>query len=332
MSNRNDRRAMKLAIRKATNLLVRAIPGFVVKHLLKSIWYQPPLQDALRYHVQPYRYDSAIPTRFDINVERLRTKRNLPGLKWDESRFVKLAGQLATYTRELSHIPLERTVDCEFWFRNGAYGDGDAASLYGMIRHFKPRRIIEVGCGFSSRVMAMACRKNREEGHPVECLHIEPYPPANLPVDKLPGALLVKKIEEVPLRTFTELETGDFLFIDTSHVLKTQGDCCYEYLEIVPSLRPGVMVHVHDVFTPYDYPEEWIFEKLFPFNEQYALECLLSNNPKIEILLPVFYLWKDHPDTLQRLFPFAGAESLGPAAFWFRTREPASIVPAVNQP
>lgn len=323
---------MKLAIRKMTNLLVRAVPDFVMRHLLKSIWYQPSLQDMLRYHVQPYRYDSAIPTRFDVNVERLRMERNLPGLKWDEERFLELAGHLAIYVGELSHIPLERTVDSEFWFRNGAYGDGDATSLYGMIRHFKPRRIIEVGCGFSSRVIALACRKNREEGHAAECLHIEPYPPASLLVDNLPGPLLVKKIEDVPLQTFTDLQAGDFLFVDTSHVVKTQNDCCYEYLEIVPSLQPGVIVHVHDIFTPYDYPEEWIFERLFPFNEQYALECLLSNNSKLEILLPVFYIWKDHPSALRRLFPFAEVESLRPAAFWFRTREPDSIVPAVSQP
>ncbi len=313
---------MKLAIRKATNLFVRIFPKSLTKHLLKSIWYQPGFQDALRMHVQPYRYDSAIPTRFDVDVGQLKSRRHLPGVNWNERQYLELAERLAAYTCELSGVPLERTAESEFWFRNGGYGDGDAASLYGMIRHFKPRRMIEVGCGFSSRVIAMACRKNREGGHPIECLHIEPFPPPYLLVDKLPGTLLVKKVQEVPLRTFTDLQAGDFLFIDTSHVLKTQSDCCYEYLEIVPSLRAGVIVHVHDIFTPYDYPEDWLFHRLFPFNEQYALECLMSDNPKLEILLPVFYLWKDHPEVIRRWLPFVNGNTECPGAFWFRTRDP----------
>jgi len=315
---------MKLIVRKLTNFLLRLLPKAVTRHLLKSIWYQPRFQDALRMHVQPYRYDSAIPTRFDVDVERLKQKRNLPGISWNEQEFLAVLRALTLYGGELADIPTERTGDSEFWFRNGVYGDGDAATLYAMIRHYKPGRIIEVGCGFSSRVIALACARNRAGGHAVECLHIEPYPSPNLLVDKLPGRLLVEKIENVPLETFTHLQAGDFLFIDTSHVVKTQSDCCFEYLELIPSLRPGVVVHVHDIFTPYDYPEDWLFDRLFPFNEQYALECLLTDNPKVEILLPVFHLWKNYSGEFHRLLPSHGGKSDQPAAFWFRTREGAS--------
>jgi hypothetical protein len=186
-----------------------------------------------------------------------------------------------------------------------------------MIRHFKPRRIIEAGCGFSSRVISLAARKNAAEGRPVACTFIEPYPSERILRDRLAGPLLEKKIEDVPMATFRELQAGDFLFIDTSHVIKTQNDCCYEYLELLPSLNPGVIVHVHDIFTPYDYPEEWITKMLFAFNEQYALECLMSGNPSLEIILPLYYLWRDHTDALSRFMP--GAQ-VRPVAFWLRTK------------
>jgi hypothetical protein len=188
-------------------------------------------------------------------------------------------------------------------------------TYYCLIRHLKPKRVIEVGCGFSSRVATLACRKNREEGHSTECLFIEPYPAEWLKVFKLSGTLLVKKIEEVPLATFQNLEAGDMLFIDTTHIIKAQSDCCYELLEVIPSLRPGVWIHVHDIFTPYDYPEEWLLDQLRSFNEQYAFECLLSNSEGLEVMLPLYLLWKDHRAALDELMSKSAAR---PAAFWVR--------------
>ena len=300
---------------------MRCVPKPLARHLLKSIWYQPALQDALRYHVQPYRFDSAIPTRFDIDLEGLKKRRNLHGIELDDRRFLSLVEQLVPFATELRQFPLEVSPTAEFWFRNGAYGDLDAASLYCMIRKFKPRRIIEAGSGFSSRIISLASRKNQAEGYPTECIFIEPFPSDGLLKSNLAGRLLVKKIEEVPLETFQNLQAGDILFIDTSHVIKTQNDCCYEYLQIIPCLAAGVLVHVHDIFTPYDYPEDWITKHLFPFNEQYALECLLTHNPRMEVLLPVYYIWKDHPTFAGKLFP---PPSMMPSAFWLQTRQPLS--------
>jgi hypothetical protein len=310
---------MKLAVRKATNLLVRAVPKSVTRHFLKSLWYQPHLQDALRVHVQPYRFDSAIPTRFDIDLDRLNQRRNLPGLAFDVSKHLSLLKELAVYAHEMNSIPLEQTTQEEFWFRNPGYQDADAASLYCMIRHFKPRRIIEAGCGFSSRVIGMAVRKNAAENHPAECLFIEPYPADYLLVDRLPGPLLQKKIQDVPMERFTSLNEGDILFIDTSHVIKTQNDCCCEYLQIIPSLRPGVLVHIHDILTPYDYHADWILDHQFAFNEQYALECLLTHNPRLEVLVPLYLLWKEHTAAVMNLFS-RQRQSHRPSAFWVRTR------------
>ena len=310
---------MKLALRKMANAIARWLPAPLVRYWLKCYWYQPDLQDTLRFHIQPYSFDSAIPTRFDLDLERLKMPRRLPGFKLDTECHLRLLDELFPYAQEIIGWPSEETKGVEFWFRNYSYQDLDAVLLYCMIRHFKPRRIIEVGCGFSSRIISIAARKNRAEGHPLDCTFIEPYPDDRMLRESLAGPLLVKKIEEVPLATFQELEAGDFLFIDTSHVIKTQNDCCYEYLEIIPGLPPGVILHVHDIFTPYDYPQEWILQNRFAFNEQYVLECLMSGNPALKIILPLHYLWKDHAAALNRFFP---GPCTRPAAFWLMTTMP----------
>ena len=308
---------MKLLLRDLTNSLLRSAPKPLARHLLKSIWYQPALQDDLRFHVRPYSYESPIPTRLDLDAERLKKRRSLPGFQLDDSRFLRLLDELVPFAPEIRQFPLARSPEAEFWFRNGSYEDVDAACLYCMVRKFKPRHIIEAGCGYSSRLISLACRKNQAEGHPAGCTFIEPYPSDRILKDKLAGELLVKKIEDVPLETFQALQTGDILFIDTSHVVKTQNDCCYEYLQLIPSLPAGVLLHVHDIYTPYDYPEDLITRNQFAFNEQYALECLLTHNPKMEVVLPMFYLWTDYPAQTGRLFP---PPSQRPGAIWLQTK------------
>lgn len=314
---------MKIFFRNLANALLRCVPKPLARHLLKSISYQPALQDALRYHVRPYGYDSPIPTRFDLDRERVKKRRNLAGFQLDDRRFLSLLAQLVPFAAEIRQFPLQPSAGAEFWFRNGGYEDLDATSLYCMVRKFKPRRIIEAGCGHSSRLISLACRKNQAEGYPAVCTFIEPYPSDRIPMNTLAGQLLVKKIEDVPLETFQNLQAGDILFIDTSHVIKMQSDCCYEYLQIIPSLTAGVLLHVHDIYTPYDYPEDLITKNQFAFNEQYALECLLTHNPRMEVLLPVFYLWTDYATQAGELFP---PPSGRPGAIWLQTKEPSSEI------
>ena len=134
---------------------------------------------------------------------------------------------------------------------------------------------------------------------------------------KLPGQFIPKKIQQVPLEHFQQLESGDVLFIDTSHVIKVQNDVEYELLHILPSLKLGVIIHIHDIFTPYDYPAEWLIGSGPNYggnNEQYALECLLSGGSHWEILLPVHLLWREHRQALQTLL----YTEHRPAAFWIR--------------
>ena len=187
---------MKHTLRKVTNGLAQLAPKPLVRYWLKSYWYQPQLQDALRYHIQPYRVmiTAAFLTRVnDLDLERLKKPRQLPGIKLESERYLKLVDDLFPYAGEILGYPIERTGDSEFWFRNHAYQDLDAVTLYCMVRHFKPRRIIETGCGFSSRVISIAARKNASEGHPVQCTFIDPYPSERILRERLAGPLVEKR-------------------------------------------------------------------------------------------------------------------------------------------
>ena len=119
----------------------------------------------------------------------------------------------------------------------------------------------------------------------------------------------------MPIETFTRLDAGDVLFIDTSHVVKLQSDVTHALVTILPSLKAGVWIHVHDVFTPYDYPQEWVTHHLFTNNEQYAVEALLTGGERYVVELPLFLLWKDHRDELSRFFPRG---TIRPHGFWLR--------------
>ncbi len=226
----------------------------------------------------------------------------------------KLLAELARYSGEVAQFPTVAGGRDIAW--SHTYPSFDSAALYTMIRHLKPKRYIEVGCGWSTRVSSAALARNQAEGFPCESLFIEPYPPPHLAEVKLPAPLLPRKIQDVPLATFQQLAAGDLLFIDTSHVLKVQGDVEFELLHILPTLRAGVQVHIHDIFTPYDYPGEWLTAgaERGGNNEQYALECLLSGGDNWRVTLPIYWLWREHRALLDPLY--SGATDR-PAAFYF---------------
>jgi len=253
----------------------------------------------------------------EIDQEKLAQRRRLPGIQWNTPGFLSLLDTLLPYAKEFSTTPVDPQNNFDFWFHNGNFEDYDAISYYAMVRHIKPKRVIEVGCGFSSKVLAKACAQNIAEDFPVEWTFIEPYPDERFLRNQPEGRFVKKRLQDVPLDYFSSLEANDILFIDTSHVLKAQSDCCYQFVEILPSLKPGVLVHVHDIFSPYDYPADWLLDYFKAYNEQYALECLLSHNPRYEIMLPLHLLFKEHREKLRQLLPNGKTR---PASFWLRIR------------
>ena len=213
----------------------------------------------------------------------LNSPRELPGIDWNRPEQLSLLKQFH-YNAELLAIPSTGKEELVFHYENPSLCTSDAEFMYNVIRHFKPRKVIEVGCGYSTLLALQAERMNREEDASRSCVHvcIEPY---EMPwLEKLGIPVIRSKVEEVPIAEFGGLEAGDILFIDSSHMIRPQGDVLYEFLQILPTLRSGVLVHVHDVFSPRDYLGEWIFDLHRQWNEQYLLEAFLSFNREFRII------------------------------------------------
>lgn len=250
--------------------------------------------------------------------------RELPGLEIDyESQLAFLERDLAAHVEEFGRDV--RGSRFELW--NGYYAAGDAEALYALLRELRPRRVLEIGSGFSTFVSAAACARNAREGRPAELVAVDPEPRAELRsgVDGL-ARVELRDCREVPLERFAELEAGDVLFIDSSHAVKLGSEVNWLFLEVLPALAPGVYVHVHDVFLPYEYPR-YLLELGAYFNEQYLLHAFLIGNDDWEIVLALSALARRHRDRLARTIPSLGEDVPGlpgfpylPAAFWIRRR------------
>jgi predicted O-methyltransferase YrrM len=175
--------------------------------------------------------------------------------------------------------------DVRYYFENDQFSYSDAIILYSMLRYLAPARIIEVGSGFSSA--AMLDTKDFFLNPNTEITFIEPYP------ERLRSLLKENdtryQIIEAPVQTlnseiFSVLAAGDVLFIDSTHVAKTGSDVNYLFFEVLPKIKPGVYVHVHDVFPNFEYPEQWVMQGR-SWNEDYLLRAFLMFNSDFEIVL-----------------------------------------------
>ena len=219
-----------------------------------------------------------------------------PGIDWRGAEQVALLRELAAEAP--IEFPDTATGDPrDYHAGNDMYSRLDAWMLQAMLRHFRPRRMIETGCGWSSLVTARVNREYLDGAMDFTC--IEPYPPDFLG-DGIEGIsrLIVSPVQEMALEPFLELGEGDVLFIDTSHVAKTGGDVVFLYQEVLPRLAPGVVVHIHDIFLPWDYPEDWVMTGR-AWNEQYLVRAFLSFNSAFEILLGVAWMRQNEPSVLE---------------------------------
>ena len=298
---------MKKQLRTLGNSLVGALPASLLRTFFKTFETRQELAEAAGFNVLPQRFDSAVMLIEEIDFAALAKPRALPGIELRVNAALELLTQLKPFAAELDAIPYEPSTSAPFWFTPeflASFPDYDTAVHYSMLRYLKPKRYVEVGCGYSSIVSDFALQRNQREGVSCDAVYADPEP--RLPMNKvLAGArFILKRVQDVPLETFKALQPGDVLFIDTSHVLKIQSDVEHEIVRILPSLAPGVWIHFHDVFTPYDYPEEWIRQPLRLWaNEQYALECLLTGGTRYQVEIPLHYLVRDFKGPIQEFFP-----------------------------
>jgi predicted O-methyltransferase YrrM len=272
-----------------------------------------------RLGIAMLRHHYRSPVVFPEDIRHpLSEPRQLPGLN------LNVRGQLAliqrfNYRDELLEVPRQKTTETEFGYDNGQFESGDAEMLYNMIRHFKPRQIVEIGGGQSTLMALLAERQNYVDDPDNRCHHVcvEPYEHPWL--DDIGVSIIRQPIELSETDLVTQLQANDLLFIDSSHVIRPQGDVLHEYLYLLGLLKPGVIVHAHDIFTPRDYPAEWVIERRYLWNEQYLLEAFLSFNKSFEVLAAVNYLAHEHRSELSRACPvFAEQPDREPGSFWFR--------------
>jgi len=223
-------------------------------------------------------------------------------------------------------------------YSNGFFETVDAEIAYCMVRHYKPSRIVEVGGGYSSRVMAAALDLNLKlDGVRGELITIDPYP------DRFPQKalnervhLITETIQNVDLGLFLSLQDGDFLFLDSSHVVGIGSDVVREYLEIIPRVAPGVLIHAHDIFIPADYPRDAVLHNLAFWSEQYLLQALMMSNPNFAVLWGSSFMqsrataalenafpqWqrscRNMPVEKRRFVPTRDGERVWPSSFWIR--------------
>ncbi len=298
--------------------LAGLIPTWLLRGFLKSFDYRQDLVEAAGYNTIERTFYSPIPPAEQIDWARIRAPRDLPGIDLNYAGAAATLARLAPITRELESWPARKTEGQPYWFENGSFTDFDAATLYTLLRDLKPKRYIEVGCGFSSLVSARAIQKNISEGHPCRATYIDPEPRLDLRQELAFAELLLSPVEQVPLDVFRELEPGDVLFIDTSHALRVQGDVEFELIHILPSLKVGVWIHIHDIFSPFDYPEDWLTKRTrFAGNEQYAVECLLSGGDRFRVELPLYGLFRQQREVLGKFFP-RGQDR--PHSLWIQRR------------
>lgn len=232
----------------------------------------------------------------------LSDERKLPGINWNTEEQIDILNTFH-FQEELNKLPDSFVSETTFHFKNNSFESGDAEYWYSLIRLKKPQRIIEIGSGHSTKLARLAIEANQKQEGAYLCKHIciEPY---EMPWLEAIGVEVIReKVENIPIAFFEQLEANDVLFIDSSHMIRPQGDVLFEYLELIPILKSGVIVHVHDIFSPRDYLKEWIVEEVRFWNEQYLLEAFLSFNYEWKIIGALNFLHHSHFELLQQKCP-----------------------------
>jgi predicted O-methyltransferase YrrM len=209
-------------------------------------------------------------------------------------------------------FPADKGDEYRYYFDNPAYSWSDGMVLHAMLRHIKPRRIVEVGSGYSS-AMTLDTTERWLDGA-TDLVFVEPYTELLRsllrPGDEHRVTIHEQAVQDVDLGVFTALEAGDVLFIDSTHVAKAGSDVNHLYFEVLPRVAEGVWIHIHDIFDPFEYAEAWVREGR-AWHEAYLLRALLTLNDTFEIRWFQDYMWHHHHQLLESRLPLMAKNSGG---------------------
>lgn len=269
------------------------------------------------FHVTPVHFYEAIPDTQSLPETLWTQPSELVGIDMNDSMQLDLLrNHFSKFRREYETVSAEPPPG-QLWPFRGT----DVLVAYCMVRHFQPRRIIEVGSGFSSLVLGQAAAKNKTSS----LICIDPFPGELLRNGSIPAlqSLIETKVQDLDVKFFSQLDPGDILFIDSSHAVKIGGDVNYLFLEVLPRLNPGVIVHVHDIFLPFEYRRHWVLNEFRFWTEQYLLQAFLTFNSEFEVLLANYYLSRYHKEHLRAAFPDLPRWIGG--SFWIRRKTIAGL-------
>ena len=257
--------------------------------------------DRLGVHVLPSHYYSSLPSWkwLRANERKWRKPTQLLGIEWDLD--AQAAWMEARASAHVTDLPLSRLLAEARSVGGLRYGPVEAQMLYGVIRSTMPRRIVEIGSGSSTLVMSRAAQRNHEEtGQETEIVAIDPFT-----ADKVAGIPFVTARADHGLdlsASDLNLHAGDMLFIDSTHAVRTGSEVPHIYLEILPALPPGVLVHIHDIYLPYLFTPQ-LYQSYFDWQETVLVTALLVNNKALEVRCCMSALHHGRSETLQRAFP-----------------------------
>lgn len=272
-------------------------------------------------HVSPVHFYSPIPDTRTLETRVWDRKWNLGPIDMRDEDQVALA----TFTRTTSldlFLSLVVRSNNGYTTPNEMFDGIDGLICYSLVRRHRPTRVIEVGSGHSTLLLAAALQDAGGDAHEkeVELLTIDPYPLPSASGTTLDSARLKKAhVQDIPREEFDQLEKDDVLFIDSSHIVSIGSDLHYLFSRIIPSVAPGVLIHFHDIFLPEEYPREWVTERHWFFNEQYFLSSFMSFNPEFEVVWASRYMQLNHPEVVGPLIERVRGATVG-SSFWVRRR------------
>ncbi len=293
-----------------------------------------PVWERHGFHVTPVHFYQPIPDTESLPETLWDRPSELLGIDMNDSvQLDLLTKHFPRFRSEYERIPIQPTGERgSFHLDNKLFGGTDALVAYCMVRQFQPQLIIEIGSGLSSVLLAQAAARNGRS----DLICIEPFP-REFVRNGFPGlrSLIEKKVQDIDLEFFSQLESSDLLFIDSSHAVKIGGDVNYLFLEVLPRLKPGVIVHVHDIFLPFEYRRDWVMDEFRFWSEQYLLQAFLTFNSEFEVLMANRYLAHRYLGDLKAAFPsleklkatLPNSVRWGGGSFWMRRKLRPGVEP-----
>lgn len=290
----------------------------VLKNTVENLFYNTPYLKQIFFDVRKVglyktwvplgHFYSPIPSLTEIKAKEneifgKQLTKKIPGINLNEEAQLELFEEFSKYYLSLPFYPHKRE-NLRYFYENNSYSYSDAICLYCTINHAKPKKIIEVGSGYSSCLILDT--NDLIFGSTISCSFIEPYPQLLLSLikdsDKDKIEIIQKKLQNVEVSKFSELNAGDILFIDSTHVSKIDSDVNHIFFEVLPTLKKGVYIHFHDIFYPFEYPKEWILEGR-AWNEAYMLRAFLQHNQDYKIVFFNTFLELFHKDKFVEKMP-----------------------------